>query len=573
MDYTKEDMDRLLDYSCERAAGDTLKGIDLASPPSVSTPGKVLQDLIDSAEDGSTKHIPSGHYEVDQALHVDKNLTLIGDGSVAIDAKNTRQILILGRDKSNIAARIENITFINSKGDYGGAIRTKAQKLVLENCVLKNNIAYEGSGLYCDGGDLSILNSTISANVGIANTVSMPYGGKLILDSTDFNNNVVIEDANSLFFLGDSNQLPEPSSDNWMYRHKPREVFEDYLKGIYSKDLEATIINCTFHDNVAKGYGAAVSEVVAVGDVLIANSGFRSNQGDKYGGVISAGGDSVVIKGTNVVDNTINVWGPSSGIKIYGGNVLIDRCLVSGNHFAKNGEVECGGITIFENTTAEITNSTITSNEGNVGGLYIEPNTTVSVKDCNISGNAASNVGGAVYNKGTMVMNNPKISKNTAKKDAGAIFNSGNLTINGGMISDNAAINGSGGAIMTTDRLNLNGTVICYNHARGFGGAIFSKGFTNLTSNNQARIFSNEAYLGGGIFVTGAGIWESSGLGVNGVLIRNNTAAENGGGIFVCNGADLIGDTSYVTANAPDNIYYHWHPDSKIGYSQLPPLP
>ena len=28
MDYTKEDMDRLLDYSCERAAGDTLKGID-----------------------------------------------------------------------------------------------------------------------------------------------------------------------------------------------------------------------------------------------------------------------------------------------------------------------------------------------------------------------------------------------------------------------------------------------------------------------------------------------------------------------------------------------------------------
>ena len=332
----------------------------------------------------------------------DKNLTLIGDGSVAIDAKGSGRILIFGRDRPNIVARIENIAFTNGKGDYGGAIRTQIQKLVVENCVLKNNIAYEGSGLYCDGGDLSILNSTISANIGIANTVSMPYGGKLVLDSTDFNNNAVIEDANSLFFLGDSNQPPKSSEDNWMYRHKLRDVFEDYFKGDYSKDLEAVIVNCTFHDNVAKSDSSTVSDVIAVGNIFIAKFELRSNQGEKYSGVLSAGGNSVVITGTKVADNIINDWGSSAGIKIYdNSNALIDHCLVSGNHFAKNGMVKCGGIMVFEDSTTEIANSTITDNKGETPGIYIDSNTTVSVKDFNILGNFASDVGGACLNKGT----------------------------------------------------------------------------------------------------------------------------------------------------------------------------
>jgi hypothetical protein len=431
MEYTKEDMDGLLKAACERAAGVTLKGVDLAGHPSVSAPRKTgLQDLIDTAEDGSTKHILSGYYDLDQPLHIDKNLTLIGDGSVILDANKSHQILSLGDDKSNIAAHIENVAFTNGKGDYGGAIRTKVQKLVLNKCILKNNAAYEGSGLYGDGGDISILNSTIGNNVAIADTVSMPYGGKLVLENTDFNNNIVIENANSLYFMGDSNQPPGESNDEWMYRHKPREVFEDYSKGIYNKDLEMLMTNCTFHDNVAKGYGAAVSEVIAVGNVLIANSNFRSNQGEKYAGALSTGGDSVVIIGTNFIDNNINIWGPSPGIEIYGGNVLIGHCLVSGNNFATSGEAECGGIMVFDDSSVEIINSTINDNGGKAGGLYIEPNTTVLLKDCNISSNIASNKGGAIYNEGNLTLIGSEIKNNTAAL-GGSIWNAHRMTMTG----------------------------------------------------------------------------------------------------------------------------------------------
>jgi predicted outer membrane repeat protein len=428
LEYTKEDMDVHLDYACEKANGVALRSINLVSPPSVPIPGKALQDLIDSAEDGSIRHVPSGYYGLDQTLHIDKNLTLIGEGSVIIDADNGHQILSLGDGKSNIVAHIENITFTNGRGNYGGAIRTKVQKLVIKKCILKNNAAYEGSGLYGDGGDISILNSTISNNVAIADTVSMPYGGKLLLENTNFNNNIVIEDANSLFFVGDSNQPPGESNDEWMYRYKPREVFEDYSKGIYKEDLEMVMINCTFHDNVAKGNSATISEVVAVGNVLIANSEFRSNQGEKYGGTISAGGDSVVITNTNIIDNAITIWGPSPGIKIYGGNVLIDHCVVSGNHNTEGGRADCGGIYVSENSSVEIVDSTITDNKGDVGGIYINSCANLTMAGCNISGNSASNKGGAIYNEGNLTLVGGEIKDNRASI-GGSIWNANHMTI------------------------------------------------------------------------------------------------------------------------------------------------
>ena len=54
-------------------------------------------------------------------------------------------------------------------------------------------------------------------------------------------------------------------------------------------------------------------------------------------------------------------------------NALIHNCSISGNHYAKGGRTDCGGIMIYDNSSVEIINSTITDNEGNAGGIYIWP--------------------------------------------------------------------------------------------------------------------------------------------------------------------------------------------------------
>jgi hypothetical protein len=388
---------------------------------------KTLRDLIKKAKDGSTVHIPSGYYILDKTLHIDKNLTLIGDGQVVIDAENSCKILNLGKD---ISVHVENVVFANGKGGNGGAIYTRAHELTLENCGFYSNAAHEGAGLYSEEGDISILNCTIAENTAICGIVAMPYGGKLILENTEFRHNIGTKMANSLLFIGDTILQPESWKNDSKYRHRPREVFEDYSKGIYSDDLEMIMNNCSFHNNLGMAYGETAGDVIAVGNVLIANSDFRSNSGIKYGGAISTGGYYVVITNTNVTDNVLNIWGPTPGIKIQGGNILIDHSLVSGNHNAGDGEAECGGIMVGEDSSVEIVDSAITQNEGIRGGIYAQTGTNLTIRNCNISDNYASKKGGAIFNEGNLTVIGGTIEGNQASI-GGSIWNANHMALKG----------------------------------------------------------------------------------------------------------------------------------------------
>jgi hypothetical protein len=431
--FTKEYMEEYLKQILQdksKIVPETYVGSALSSSIGIEygkkkTQDKTLRSLIKDAKDGSTVHIPSGYYVLDKTLHIDKNLTLIGDGQVVIDAESDHQILNLVKD---ISVHVENVTFANSKGGNGGAIYTRAHDLALENCKFYNNTAYQGAGLYSDEGDISISNCTIIGNNAILGIVAMPYGGKLILENTEFSENVGAQGANSLFFIGNSRQPSESMKDRSKYRHRPREVFEDYSKGIYSDDLELIINNCSFHDNAATGWGEATSDAIAVGNTLIANSDFRSNSGIKYGSSISTGGNSVVITNTNVTDNVLTVWGPTPGIEIYGGNILIDHCLVSDNHNVENGKAECGGIMVCENASVEIVDSTITNNAGIRGGIYVWPGANLTIRNCNISDNSASKKGGAIFNEGNLTVIGGTIEGNRASI-GGSIWNANHMAL------------------------------------------------------------------------------------------------------------------------------------------------
>ena len=55
----------------------SLNGADFGSLPKPEIP---LQKRIDIAEDNATIFIPSGHYDLSEPLHVERNITAIGDG-------------------------------------------------------------------------------------------------------------------------------------------------------------------------------------------------------------------------------------------------------------------------------------------------------------------------------------------------------------------------------------------------------------------------------------------------------------------------------------------------------------
>lgn len=434
-EFTKEYMEEYLEQILqdkseivpETSVGFALPGSIGIEYRKEKTQDKTLRDLIKKAKDESTIRLPSGYYLLDKTLHIDKNLTLIGDGQVVIDAGDNCKILNLAKD---ISVHVENVVFANGKGRNGGAIYTRAHDLTLDNCKFFNNTAYQGAGIYSDEGDIYISNCTVVGNTAILGIVAMPYGGKLILENTEFSNNVGAKGANSVFFIGDTILQYESQKDDSECRHRPREVFEDYFKGIYSNDLEMIMSNCSFHDNTAIGWGETVADLMAVGNILISNSDFSSNTGMKYSGAISTGGNSVVITNTNITDNVLTVWGPTPGVDIQGGNVLIDHCLVSGNHYTEDGRDECGGILVGDNSSVEIVDSTITNNEGIRGGIYVDTSANSTIRNCSISGNYASKKGGAIFNEGNLTVIGGTIEGNKATI-GGSIWNANHMTLIG----------------------------------------------------------------------------------------------------------------------------------------------
>ena len=104
----------------------SLNGIEFSSLPK---PDVSLQELIDSAEDGDTRPIPSGYYTNTTTYHITKNLTLIGVGLVVANAERNCEILHV--ENPNAAVKIENIVFVNGEGDHGGAIDSTAENLTL----------------------------------------------------------------------------------------------------------------------------------------------------------------------------------------------------------------------------------------------------------------------------------------------------------------------------------------------------------------------------------------------------------------------------------------------------------
>ncbi len=211
-----------------------------------------------------------------------------------------------------------------------------------------------------------------------------------------------------------------------------------------------------------------------------------------------------------------------------GGDLTLNHLKVTGGQTDGNG----GGVLVNPGGALTTNHSAITRNivEGDGDGGGIANLGTTRVKHSKVEWNTTSEQGGGIFSTGLLEVVKSHIDNNTAET-GGGIYQGGNtVTVKGGSISSNQAANG-GGLYLAGGIGRLTGTKVAKNTASGNGGGIRVGEGGQLTL-RKVNLSDNSALsgVGGGLYVEGAEVVETIAV-VEDSIIKNNTAAELGGGI------------------------------------------
>jgi len=169
----------------------------------------------------------------------------------------------------------------------------------------------------------------------------------------------------------------------------------------------------------------------------------------------------------------------------------------------------------------------------------------------------SNNVGGSLDGGGivndaqaVMTLNFSTVSDNTTAGNGGGIENQGIATLVGSTVSGNTGL--SGGGIENNGTATLNWSAVSNNSSTGGsqffgGGGGLTNGFSNTgtTTLNYCLIRANTAaFVGGGIFAGGGPMQ------INGSVVTGNSAASAGGGLLVWDGPTSV--TNSVFFHNPD---------------------
>jgi len=171
---------------------------------------------------------------------------------------------------------------------------------------------------------------------------------------------------------------------------------------------------------------------------------------------------------------------------------------------------------IANDGTTTLTSVAVTDNSAHDGGgISNSSGATLTLNSVILSGNASDgSLGGAgLLNRGTATLTNVTVSDNIAETDAGGIRNESatsltltNVTLNGNKAGHGGS-GGSGGGLFSRSAAQLTNVTFANNSALDDGGGIFTQGssltLTNVTlSGNSAAGDGNDILVGGGIGAT-----------------------------------------------------------------------
>jgi endonuclease/exonuclease/phosphatase family metal-dependent hydrolase len=296
--------------------------------------------------------------------------------------------------------------------------------------------------------------------------------------------------------------------------------------GMYNKNSNPMVINCTFSGNSASRYGGGMYNSYSSPTVTGCN--FTGNTADTYGGgMCNLTNSSPTVTDCTFSDNSANADG--GGMYNVVGSPTIIKCTFSGN------SAHWGGGMCNRQNSPTVTNCTFSGNSTTYGGGMYNYNSSPTVTNCTFSGNTSVDSGGGMCNvQSSSTVTDCIFSDNQANGDTSDTGGGGMRNLENSnptitkctFINNNATSSGGGGM---DNRINSNPNVTnCTfsNNSAGWGSGMFNG--TNCSPKVTNCTFSGNSAngIGGGMY----NLNESSPT-VTNCMFSGNSAVTDGGGM------------------------------------------
>jgi hypothetical protein len=345
----------------------------------------------------------------------------------------------------------------NTSGLRGGGLYLWGMPgtiMIVENCTFDGNYGYDGGGIYIDAGTSHLSASTL------INNRAKRHGGGVFLNANN-NPTLWIENGTVIGRAGEGNIAGSAPASGGLgggiYNTKYLNVSDASIEantgdGIYNEGGEIRIQDSSVSANTLSGIESFLSGSTTT--ILVLRSKFVHNG---FTGIGAINADLSVTQ-SSIRDNA------SSGIRMNGGTLTMDRSEVVGNHSSGEG----GGIALYNVGVSGIENSTVSSNTAAAsgGGIYfwgLGMGGDLKLYNTTVSGNLAGTTGGGFEAaSGVVGVNNVTLARNTAA-NAGGLHSAATVHVTNAILAEN--VGGNCGGAVTSLGYNLDDAVSC-----GFAG-------------------------------------------------------------------------------------------------------
>jgi len=366
--------------------------------------------------------------------------------------------------------------------NHGGGIYNDGGAITIADGVISNNTANHGGGIYTSGSEVVVSGGVISNNEAISSGSLVGQGGgvystgsfSLSGESCVIANNLadqgggVYIDPNSFVLSANGCVIANNTAVN-------------AGGGVYVQtggSFELSGEDCVIADNIVTGLGGGVC-VAAYSSFVLSGEGcvIANNTATFGGGVDVVNNSSFVLSGEGCViaNNTATFRG--GGVHVTGSFVLSEGCVIANNTAPEGGGVyvtyQCSFVLseggVVANNTAdfgggvytygyfELFDGVIVNNTApRGGGVYVGDLGSFALSGAGgvIANNTAA-WGGGVYSDGPFTMSDGVLLGNTAVSGGGIYVPRGSINVLGGVISSNQAFGNGGGVWVTDSTTNL----------------------------------------------------------------------------------------------------------------------
>ena len=446
---------------------------------------------------------------------------------------------------------VDSVMHANIAGDKGGGIFTinggpEGGAITLANVTASNNRAEDS------GGAVSVYDNVEVTATGCLFTKNYAYDGGAVFAKK----NVGYDDGPGPSFnaedsVFDGNEAGDGSGQT------------DSAGGaVYFEESSGSFINCTLSRNSASDGGSLIATYSST--VELRQSSVQHNFAAQYGGGLTIETQSTVsVIACSIHDNTA---GKDTALGQGGGFLVVGAVAGSrptldireGTSISNNHAFDGAGI-MAQSSYIRIRSSTIRGNRAGSGGdqkgggIFAIFQSMIELRDqSTVSGNSAGEFGGGVYvEDSTFLMSDSSLVQNDAGAGGGLYAHDASVSLHQeAFVRLNTAEHFGGGMALLQSSLNVVSAVVSGNSARfGSAGGIMAID-SAVTVEGVLELVANSASGDGGAFLLNStsSLVEGPDHGRRQVIVRQNTAQGDGGGLAVRGGSTVLLSIDLIVA-------------------------